>query len=320
MLARLRDSEDAARGRLPPFTLRQLEVFLTVVQAGGFSQAAQRLALSEPAVVGQIKELERMLGSRLLDRTRGRRGVTLTVAGQPLFAACETAFAALREGSTAVEALRAPLRASVSLGVTPGFGGEVLPRLYTEFQRVRPDMDVRVTIDRRAVIQEGLLSGRLELGVFSDPVDDERLVSVPLSTYDLVLVGPPGHRFAQDVAVPFSEAVGEQLVCTHQHSAPMEAIARLAATHGVKLQIALEIDDPDTLVQAVVYGLGITALTRRRLVVAQRVADGQLAVLNVEGFPIRCEWHVGHARGAVGHETEALQRYLVDACREPVTG
>jgi DNA-binding transcriptional LysR family regulator len=270
-------------------------------------------------VVGQIKELERVLGSRLLDRTRGRRGVTLTAAGQPLFAAGGTAFAALREGSAAIEALRAPVRASVSLGVTPGFGGEVLPRLYTEFQRLRPDVDVRVTIDRRAVIQEALLSGRLELGVFSDPADDERLVSVPLSTYDLVLVGPPGHPFAGDVAVPFREVAAEPVVCTYQQSAPMEAMARLAAAQGVKLQIALEIDDPDTLVQAVVYGLGITALTRKRLVVAQRVADGQLAVLNVEGFPIRCEWHLGQARGPVGHEAEALRRYLIDACRESVS-
>jgi LysR family transcriptional regulator, low CO2-responsive transcriptional regulator len=303
--------------RLPPFTLRQIEVFLTVVYAGGFSSAAERLVLSEPAVVAQIKELEGVFGCRLLDRKRGRRGVSLTPAGEPLFAACETAFAVLREGSAAVRSRQPAERAGVSLGVTPGFSGEVLPWLYTDVQSRHADVDLTVTIDRRASIQEGLISGSLDLGVFSDATDDERLVSAPLSTYELLLVGPTGHRFAAESTVPFRELASEQLVCRHAQSAPMEAMMRLAAERGVKLRVAREIDDMDMLIQAVAQGLGITALTHARLAVGRRVAEGRLAVLNVEGFPIRCDWRLAQARRPGRPEVEALRAYLIDAYREP---
>jgi molybdate transport repressor ModE-like protein len=300
------------RDYFPSVTLRQLEVFLAVAQSGGFTQAADRVALSEPAVSAHIKELERVFGRRLLNRVRGRRGVTLTPAGQVLFEACSKAFTALNEGARALSVQEDAAPRAITVGVSPTFGGYVLPAVYEGFRHLHPDLPLRISVARRPTVLQGLLEEDLDLGVFTDPVDDARLALVPLRPYQLVLVGPPDHRLAAGPTVPFTELANERLIVANEHSAPKRALERLAAEQGVRLSIALELGDLDTLIQSVVSGLGITALSLPS--VAQRIADGRLALLQVEGFPVHSHWYLAHMRRPLRPDVEALREYLLQHC------
>ena len=86
--------------------LRDLHVFVTIVQRGSMAKAAEHLGVSQPAVSEIIADLEHAVGVRLLDR--GPQGVTPTMYGQEMIERSRAAFDELKQGITAIEALADP--------------------------------------------------------------------------------------------------------------------------------------------------------------------------------------------------------------------
>src|SRR6266540_429039 len=113
---------------------RQLAAFCTVVERKSFSQAAERLGVTQPAVSLQVRSLEKRLGRRLLDRS-GRR-VEPTEAGLRLYKSAQRLLA-LEEQIVAelAEEDEGPLRGTLEIGASTGPGGIVLALLVCEFQQ-----------------------------------------------------------------------------------------------------------------------------------------------------------------------------------------
>src|SRR5437879_291058 len=85
------------------FKIRDLHVFLTVVQHGSMAKAATQLRVSHPTVSEVIADLEHTFGVRLLDR--GPHGVTPTVYGAALLKRCVAAFDELKQSGRDIEFL-----------------------------------------------------------------------------------------------------------------------------------------------------------------------------------------------------------------------
>jgi DNA-binding transcriptional LysR family regulator len=118
--------------------LRDLRILLAVAQAGGVSKAAERLAISHPAVSKTMGDLERTLGVRLFDR--GARGVEPTMYARALLKCGETVFDELRQGLKEVEHLSDPAKGELRIGSTSalmtGFVPAVIDRLTREYPRI----------------------------------------------------------------------------------------------------------------------------------------------------------------------------------------
>src|SRR5690242_17416519 len=117
---------------------RQLAAFCEVVERKSFSQAADRLGVTQPAVSLQVRALEKRLGKQLLDRS-GRR-VEPTEAGARLYRAAQRMLTLEEQlldevGGSGGGALRGEL----ALGASTGPGGTVVPVLLGEFQREHPE-------------------------------------------------------------------------------------------------------------------------------------------------------------------------------------
>src|ERR671936_1682860 len=124
---------------------RQLAAFCAVVERQSFSQAAERLGVTQPAVSLQIRSLEQRLGTQLLDRS-GRR-VEPTEAGLRLYATAQKLLA-LEEQLLADVAgdSDAGLTGTLELGASTGPGGTVVPVLLCEFRELHPDLHVRLSV------------------------------------------------------------------------------------------------------------------------------------------------------------------------------
>src|SRR5690349_3373432 len=123
---------------------RQLVAFCAVVERKSFSQAAERLGVTQPAVSLQIRSLEQRLGRRLLDRS-GRR-VEPTEAGLRLYASAQRLLALeeqLVEDVTGSD--DGDLGGTLELGASTGPGGAVVPVLLCQFQELHPGVRVRLT-------------------------------------------------------------------------------------------------------------------------------------------------------------------------------
>lgn len=165
------------------YTLRQLEYFVATAQCGSVTKAAERMHLSQSAMSSALADLERAFGVQLLIRQHAR-GVKLTEAGRQVLA---KGLRLLDDANTLVAEVNC-FGSGVS-GVMPlGIFAVIAP--YTEAQlldqcaRRYPDLQLQVSEERLDELVEGVVSGRLELAVGYDIVDDprvstERLVEVP---------------------------------------------------------------------------------------------------------------------------------------------
>src|SRR5919202_5894943 len=174
---------------------RQLAAFCEVVERKSFSQAAERLGVTQPAVSLQVRSLEKRLGTRLLDRS-GRR-VEPTEAGHRLYRAAQRMLALedqLLEEVAGDEATE--LRGELALGASTGPGGTVVPVLLSEFQQAHPELRVALFVSDTNRVIDQVAERELELGIVGAAPRHRGVVFEPFFRDEVILAVPPGHRFA----------------------------------------------------------------------------------------------------------------------------
>src|SRR5499433_3369453 len=131
---------------------RQLQAFVAVVERRSFSQAAERLGVTQPAVSLQVRALEKRLGTQLLDRS-GRR-VEPTEAGLRLYRGAQRMLALEEQLLDELAEPDAPLRGTLEIGASTGPAAIVLPLLLCEFQQVNPELRVELSVsDTQSVVE-----------------------------------------------------------------------------------------------------------------------------------------------------------------------
>ena len=174
---------------------RQLAAFVAVVEKKSFSQAAERLGVTQPAVSLQIRSLEERLGRRLLDRS-GRR-VEPTEAGRILYKRAQRILQL--EGQLVGELAQeesGELHGTLAIGASTGPGGHLVPLLLCEFQRRHPGLAVSLSISDTDRVIEQVAERELELGVVGALRRHRSLRFEPLVRDEIVLAVPPDHAFA----------------------------------------------------------------------------------------------------------------------------
>jgi DNA-binding transcriptional LysR family regulator len=143
---------------------RQLAAFCEVVDRKSFSQAAERLGVTQPAVSLQVRSLEKRLGTKLLDRS-GRR-VEATEAGLRLYRAAQRMLSVEEQLLAEVtDSDGGELRGDLVLGASTGPGGTVVPVLLGEFQRQHPQLNVALSVSDTKRVIEQVAERELELGI-----------------------------------------------------------------------------------------------------------------------------------------------------------
>ncbi len=263
-----------------PMDLKSLRAFVAIVETHSFTKAAISINLTQSALTRQIQKLESDLGAELL--TRSRRGVVLTERGALLL---ERARAVLAE----VEQIEALLRSGASgpsghmtLGMSPAAGQMLIPLLLEQVARLYPKIRIHVVEAFTAFIHEGLLEGRLDLGVLHDPEDHRRLQVTPLLVEPLLLVGSRGSRPGLRRGAPKS-GVGLlaelPLILPSRPNALRMHIERVIAAKGLRLNVRAEIDSISITKTLVQRGYGYTILSYELL--HQEIERGDLEVIPI---------------------------------------
>jgi DNA-binding transcriptional LysR family regulator len=303
--------------RCSAITLRHLQTFSAVSRQRSFVKAAEGLSLSQPAVSAQIKELETILGVCLLVRSRGRRQIDLTPAGEVLLASCAEISETLERTEKALGGLRELEQGTVTFGASLYFGAYILPSVDNAFRQDQPGIHVTHEIADVPSLLDGLRRHRFDLIVVAGPVEDAALVAEPLGNYDIVLVGRPGHRLQHGPPAPFAELRSERVILPKPTFILRSIVQRMAAQAGISLQVAMEANHIEAKLHAVADGVGIAPIGSHAAVPG--VSAGQLALLQVEGFPIRIDYAVVHQEGRLSPAASLYRRHLL-TYRAPLLG
>ncbi|GIF96130.1 LysR family transcriptional regulator [Catellatospora citrea] len=253
--------------------LRQLEHFVAVAEEANFTRAAARLHVVQSAVSATIKNLERELGTPLLERTTKR--VLLTDAGAALLPRAHAALNAAQEAADAVAEVRGGLRGTLRVGTMATVGLIDLPALLGEFHRRHPGVLLQTSAAASGSqgLIDALLERRLDLAFVSLPGPHPMGITLTeLVTSVLDLVVPADHPLANRGSVPITELAGLDFVDFPASYGIRNVADQAFAAASVTRRVALEITDLPTGVAYVRNGLGVALLPRPALADAADVA------------------------------------------------
>src|SRR3954451_7295145 len=242
---------------------RQLAAFCMVVERRSFSQAAERMGVTQPAVSQQIRALEERVGHKLVDRS-GRR-VEPTEAGRRLYRSAQRLLAAeeqlLAELGDEVDGERS---GRLEIGASTGPGGTVLPVVLAEFQQRHPGVHVALTVSDTQRIVEQVARRELELGVVGAVRRQRGVVFEPFFRDEVVLAVPRGHRFAGR-PIALDELREEPIVLMQEGAGVRQVIEDELREVGIRLRdldVRLELGLQESARSAVLGGYGITFISR----------------------------------------------------------
>jgi DNA-binding transcriptional LysR family regulator len=261
---------------------RQLAAFCEVVDRKSFSQAAERLGVTQPAVSLQIRSLEKRLGTKLLDRS-GRR-VEPTEAGQQLYRAAQRMLSVEGQLLDELAGEDGALRGELALGASTGPGGTVVPVLLGEFQREHPELTVALSISDTNHVIEQVGERELELGIVGAAPRHRGVVFEPFFRDEVILVVPPGHRFAGK-EVTLEQLREEPLILMQEGAGVRQVIEDELRDGPVRLRdldVRLELGLQESVKSAAAAGFGATFISRSG--VEAELAAGTLAAARVRGL------------------------------------
>lgn len=256
-------------------TMKHLRYFEALSRHRHFGRAAAGCAVSQPALSVQIKELEALLGTALVER--GARQVRLTPLGEAFAGRARDILRAVDELGELARAARSPLVGRLRLGVIPTVAPYLLPGLIKALGARYPGLDLhpREAITTRLI--DDLMEARLDAALVALPVSEPSLIEVPLFEEEFVLVRP-----APEAArpVPRPEHLREMrlLLLEEGHCFRDQALSFCKLPSRGPRDL-MEGSSLSTLVQMVGAGIGITLIPEMAVPIETRSADVAVARL-----------------------------------------
>lgn len=184
------------------FDIRLLRLFLCVADCGGLSAAEPVLGIGRSAISQQLADLEQRLGLRLCQR--GRAGFTLTDEGREVYQATQRLLAAVEGFRGEVNALHRQLRGELNIGLTDNLVTISHMRITNALSRLKahgPDVRINIRMVPPSEVEQGVLDGRLHVGVVPQAGALPGLDYQPLYAERALLYCAAGHPlFAVDDA------------------------------------------------------------------------------------------------------------------------
>jgi DNA-binding transcriptional LysR family regulator len=262
---------------------RQLAAFCAVVDRHSFSQAAEQLGVTQPAVSLQIRSLEQRLGQRLLDRS-GRR-VEPTEAGVRLYRSAQRMLALEQQLLEEVSGNGdGELKGRLEIGCSTGPGATVLPLLLCEFQEANPQVTISLSVNDTQHVIDAVARRELELGVVGAASKHRGVSFEPFFQDEVVLAVPPKHRFAGKT-VDLDDLRAETLILMQEGAGVRQMIEDELAAAGLRirdLEVRLELGLQESVKAAVAAGHGVTFISRSSM--EPELASGSLAAARVKGL------------------------------------
>jgi molybdate transport repressor ModE-like protein len=277
-----------------PLSIRQLEVFVALVDQGSFTKAARNIGLSQSTVSGHVADLERRLGATLFERERG--GVRLTAAATTLLPLAREVLRAEGAARQAVRDLSGLAGGQLLVGGSTIPATYLLPGLFGQFHRLHPGISLRLRAGDSREILDCILGAEIELGAVGLEPTEREFDSVVLGEDRLLLVSAPDHPVAAlgNLTVDGLRAFG---IVSREAGSGTRAAALRALGRGEPLRDACEMGSTEAVRAAIRAGIGPGFISE--MAVADDLAAGRLVEIPLQGFASSRRFYLASRKGSV---------------------
>ncbi|HLS85640.1 MAG TPA: LysR substrate-binding domain-containing protein [Burkholderiales bacterium] len=311
-----RSAPAPAAGRAPATplpSLRQLRYLTVLAEKLNFRAAAEACFVTQSTLSAGIQELERTLGTQLVERDK--RSVRLTAAGEEVTARARRLLSEAADLVEIARAARAPLTGSFRLGAIPTIAPFVLPRVLPRIRARHPGLKLFLREDLTERLLEQLRAGELDAALIALPYDTAELEVRKLARDDFHFVARKDHPLAALKSVPVERLDPAEVIlleeghCLREHA--IEACSRIKRPHeAIRHGPRIEATSLPTLLQMVEGGLGVTLLPETALKADLLQGTGLVARPFSSRVPARTLALAARPSSARGRDLDLLADFL----------
>jgi LysR family transcriptional regulator, carnitine catabolism transcriptional activator len=239
-------------------TLRQLQVFAAASRARSFSEAADRLGISQPSLSSTIRKIEEQLSLRLFDRTT--RSLLLTADGRDLAAVAEDLVRDFETALGGIAARSAGKRGRVAIAVLPSIAATVLPDVLRDFAKEFPEIDVAI----HDVLQDRAIAlarnGTVDFSITTQAAAYSELQYDEIGSDPFFLVCKRNHVLARQRAVTWRDIAAHPFVALSSTTSVRRFADVALGQADAVIHPRYEVEQIPSAVALVAAGLGVTAL------------------------------------------------------------
>ncbi len=299
------------------FDLRQLEIFCKVVELGSFSKAADAVFLAQASVSERIASLERMVGTKLLDRLG--REIVPTKAGELLYKHSVLLLDMKRTACLEIESFLGLKQGEVNIGGSTIPGEYILPEIIGRFHEKYPLVSAMLTIADTKEIKSSVLKGDLELGVIGSRSSHKSLIHHELWKDELVLAVPAHHRWAKKKMVSLEELFEEPFILREVGSGTLKIIENYLRDSGSRgtesLLVVARFGTSTAVKEGIKAGLGISILSSRAL--DTELKTGIVKALKLKNLPMSRRFFLIRDRRRIASPLcQAMLNFLLSTSKE----
>jgi DNA-binding transcriptional LysR family regulator len=284
--------------------VRQLEYFHEVGKLAHISRAAELIGITQPTLSRAIERLEIEIGAPLIERSG--RSIRLTPYGTALWKHVDRALASIEAGRREIADMAGDERGTVALGFLWALGERLVPELVRAFTGRYPAVRFRFAQNNGFELERQLIAGEINFAMLAGPMTETRLEWQAVAVQQIVLVVPPGHRFADRTTIRLAEAAQETFVLFPPGHALRAFTHDLCRRANFTPEIGYEGDQSSSIRLLVSAGLGIA-------LVPDTGARDALPALRIEDVPAAREIGIAWVRDRYLSRTEcAFRDHVLD--------
>jgi DNA-binding transcriptional LysR family regulator len=285
---------------------QNLQAFLLVAETGSFSQAAERLHLTQPAISKRVALLEDQLQAELFDRIG--RNVSLTEAGRALLPYAQRVQRELQEALQSVRDLAGDVGGDLRLATSHHIGLHRLPPVLSYFSQAFPAVHIDIDFLDSEQAYELIMQGTAELAVVTlAPDQPQSMITRPIWHDPLDFMVQHGHPLTRKKIVELKELSEQPAILPGLNTYTGQIIKRLFDQRELPLRVSMATNYLETIRMMASVGLGWTLLPRS-------MQDESLQSLTVKGTrperTLGCVYHRGRTLSRAAEAfLDALARF-----------
>jgi len=268
------------------FTLRQLDIFLKVVEFQSVTKASEELYLSQPAVSIQLRKLQEQFDIPLTEVV-GRQ-LYVTDFGKEIAASAKKILAEVEAITYNTKAFRGDLAGRLKLSIV-STAKYVMPYFLSGFMARHPGVDLQMDVTNKMRVVNSLENNEVDFSLVSVLPRQLNLARVELMRNKLYLVGgTPLERKAK--SSPKNVLTGQPVLFREKGSATRDAMERFLAEQELPSSKKIELTSNEALKQAIVAGLGYSIMPLIGL--KNELKNKELEIIKMRGLPIVTHWNL----------------------------
>tara|TARA_R110002012_G_scaffold253751_2_gene432804 strand:- start:688 stop:1572 length:885 start_codon:yes stop_codon:yes gene_type:complete len=237
--------------------LHALRVFHSVAHLGSFSQAAEALYISQPAVSKALKELEHQLGMQLIERAAKGKKLALTQGGQSLFNHARSIFAIEQAALEDVRARTGLRQGTLVIGASTTIAGYWLAPYLARFNQQYPKIKVEVQVANTAQIEQALLACTIDLALVEGSASDPHISSQYWQDDPMTIVYSSTLKPTSDKEKWLSQ---QRWLLREPGSGTRQMSFSLLAEQGIAVNDSMQLGSNEAIARGVTRGIGVALL------------------------------------------------------------